>query len=95
MEIELIEEAYNAKIRIERNERIYQSLVRKVTKGEEYSPIEQPYQFGQDFGNLTIGDGRDFILDLRNSGCNNAIVQAIIRILDDKIHEDKEFIANL
>ncbi len=95
MEIELIEQAYAAKKRIERNKNTYKKLTDKLIKSEAYSPMEKERQFGQDFCNLTIGGSNDFYLDLSYSGCNSAIIGAIVMILKDKIKEDEQFIASL
>jgi hypothetical protein len=95
MEYELVEEAFAAKKRIEKNSILHSLLLERVNEGEKFSPIERKYQFGQDFGSLTISDGHDFHLDLGQTGCNKAIIDAILDILEKKVVEDKEFIENI
>jgi hypothetical protein len=95
MKIELIEEAYAAKNRIEKNTKIYNTLAEAVFQSCAFSPMERQHQFGQDFCNLVIGDGADFRLDLSRTGCNSAIIEAILGVLKDKIEDDAQFIADL
>jgi hypothetical protein len=95
MEYELVEEAFAAKKRIEKNSILHSLLLERVNESEKFSPIERKYQFGQDFGSLTISDGHDFHLDLGQTGCNKAIIDAILDILEKKVVEDKEFIENI
>jgi hypothetical protein len=95
MEYELVEEAFAAKKRIEKNSILHSLLLERVNEGEKFSPIERKYQFGQDFGSLTISDGHDFHLDLGQTGCNKAIIDAILDILEKKVAEDQEFIENI
>ena len=95
MNIELIEEAYAAKQRIEKNTKIYNTLAEAVFQSGVYSPMERNHQFGQDFCNLVIGDGINFRLDLSHSGCNSAIIEAILDALKTKDEDDTQFIANL
>ena len=85
MEYELVEEAFAAKKRIEKNSILHSLLLERVNEGEKFSPIERKYQFGQDFGSLTISDGHDFHLDLGQTGCNKAIIDAILDIQEKKV----------
>jgi len=95
MEYELVEEAFAAKKRIEKNSILHSLLLERVNESEKFSPIERKYQFGQDFGSLTISDGHDFHLDLGQTGCNKTIIHAIIVAIQWKIDEDKAFIKSL
>ena len=95
MEYELIQVAYDTKQRIERNSKLHSLLLERVNQGEQFPPTEKNHQFGQDFGYLSIGDGFNFQIGFASTGCNKAIIDAILDILEKKVVEDKEFIENI